>query len=78
MFGKRLRSARLKRGFTQQSIADKILISLRTYQKYEQGTRFPSYEVLVDLANNLNVSIDWLLGRDDFLESLGVSFDEYL
>lgn len=78
MFGKRLRSARLKRGFTQQSIADKILISLRTYQKYEQGTRFPSYEVLVDLADNLNVSIDWLLGRDDFLESLGVSFDEYL
>lgn len=78
MFGKRLRSARLKRGFTQQSIADKILISLRTYQKYEQGTRFPSYEVLIDLADNLNVSIDWLLGRDDFLESLGVSFDEYL
>lgn len=78
MFGKRLRSIRLKRGFTQQSIADKILISLRTYQKYEQGTRFPSYEVLIDLADNLNVSIDWLLGRDDFLESLGVSFDEYL
>lgn len=78
MFGKRLRSARLKRGFTQQSIADKILISLRTYQKYEQGTRFPSCEVLIDLADNLNVSIDWLLGRDDFLESLGVSFDEYL
>ena len=78
MFGKRLRSIRLKRGFTQQTIADKILISLRTYQKYEQGTRFPSYEVLIDLADNLNVSIDWLLGRDDFLESLGVSFDEYL
>lgn len=78
MFGRRLRSARLKRGFTQQSIADKILISLRTYQKYEQGTRFPSYEVLVDLADNLNVSIDWLLGRDDFLESLEEPSDESL
>lgn len=78
MFGKRLRSARLKRGFTQQSIADKILISLRTYQKYEQGTRFPSYEVLIDLADNLNVSIDWLLGRDDFLESLEEPSDESL
>lgn len=77
MFGKRLRHIRIKRGYTQQVTADNVLISLRTYQKYEQGSRFPSYEVLLDLSDFFNVSIDWLFGRDDYLKSLGVSFDEF-
>ncbi len=78
MFGKRLRHMRIKRGFTQQRIADALSISLNTYQKYEQSERSPSFDTLIELANLLQVSIDWLLGRDDFLKSLGVSVDEYL
>ncbi len=76
MLSKRLREARMKRGYTQQNIADRVLVSIRTYQKYEQGVRYPSYEVLIELANELQLSIDWLLGRDDYLKSLGVSVDE--
>ena len=78
MFGKRLRHMRLKRGFTQQRMADTLSMSLNTYQKYEQSERSPSFDTLVKLADLLQVSIDWLLGRDDFLKSLGVSVDEYL
>lgn len=78
IFGKRLRSIRMKRGFTQQYLADLLNISLNTYQKYEQAERFPICDNLISIADILNVSIDWLLGRDEFLDSLGVSFDEYL
>ena len=75
MFGRRLRSARIARKITQQQISEMTNIALRTYQCYEQGTRYPSYELLVMYADILNVPIDWLLGRDDYLRSLGVSVD---
>ncbi len=77
MFGKRLRSMRMKRNFTQPQIADMLDIALRTYQGYEGETRSPSLDTLVKIADILNVPTDYLLGRDDFLGSLGVSVDEY-
>lgn len=76
MFSKRLRKMRMKRGFTQQSMADKLQISLNAYQKYEQAERSPSFDCLVHIADILEVSIDYLLGRDDFLIACGVPFDE--
>lgn len=75
MFGRRLRAARMARKYTQQALADTVNISLRAYQHYEQGERYPSYDLLVQFANILNVPTDWLLGRDEYLQSLGVSVD---
>ena len=77
MFAKRLRSARMARHFTQQAMADALNLSLNAYQKYEQGERTAPYDTLVAIADKLNISIDWLLGRDEYLCSLGVSFDEF-
>lgn len=76
MFNKRLREMRMKREFTQQNMADMLGIALRSYQCYETGTRNPSFELLVRIADTLNISTDYLLGRDDYLKSLGVFFDE--
>ena len=78
MFNQRLRALRMKRHLTQQNMADKLDISLNAYQKYEQSERSPSLECLVKIADILDISIDFLLCRDDYLNSLGVSFDEYL
>lgn len=78
MFNKRLRQMRMKRGFTQQRLADALDIALRSYQCYETGTRTPCYDLLILIADTLDVSLDYLLGRDDFMKSHGVSFDEYL
>jgi len=75
MFGKRLNEVRKARGFTAQQMADALHMSLRAYRNYESDDRFPSAEALVIIANTLDVSIDYLLGRDDFLKSHGVSFD---
>lgn len=78
MFGKRLRAARITRKLTQQHVADLSNIALRTYQCYEQGTRYPSYDLLVQFADMFDVPTDWLLERDDYLKSLGVSVDVHL
>ncbi|MCI9542040.1 MAG: helix-turn-helix transcriptional regulator [Lachnospiraceae bacterium] len=77
MFNTRLRSLRMKRKYTQQNMADMLQVSLNAYQKYEQAERSPSLDCLVKLADILNVPTDFLLCRDDFLKSLGVSVDEY-
>ncbi len=76
MFNKRLRKMRMKHGFTQQNMADKINVALRSYQKYEEGSREPSFNLLVQFADILDTSTDYLLCRDDYLKSHGVSVDE--
>lgn len=78
MFNKRLRASRMKNKFTQQHMADMLGLSLNAYQKYEQAERFPSFDCLVKIADILNVPTDFLLGRDDYLASLGVSVDVFL
>lgn len=75
MFGKRLRAARMARKLTQQKVADALDMTVNAYQKYEQSERYPSLDTLVKLADLYAVPTDWLLGRDEFLQSLGVSFD---
>lgn len=75
MFGKRLRAARMARNFTQQYVADTLGMTVNAYQKYEQSERFPSLDTLVKLADLFTVPTDWILCRDDYLQSLGVSVD---
>jgi transcriptional regulator with XRE-family HTH domain len=65
MFGKRLREVRMKRKLTQIRVADAVGVALRTYQGYEQGEREPSLSVLVKLANALDITTDYLLGRQE-------------
>ena len=76
MFAKRLNSTRKSKGITAQQMADALCMGLRAYRNYESGDRFPSAESLVIIADKLDVSIDYLLGRDEWLKSHGVSFDE--
>lgn len=78
MFPKRLRQCRMKRGLTQQVMSELLNISLNAYQKYEQAERSPSFEILIHIADILDVSLDYLFGRDVFMKSHGVSADEFL
>ena len=75
MFRDRLRSARIFRGYTLQKTADAIGVSLRALQKYESGEIEPSLNLLTEMADFLDVPTDFLLGRDSYLASLGVSVD---
>lgn len=67
--GARLRDCRKEKELTQQKMADILEISLNAYQKYEQNERFPTPENLVKIADTFGVSLDYLLMRDDFIES---------
>lgn len=60
-------------GLTQKEVADKLGINHNTYRNYEQGQREPNNKTIVKLSNLLNVSTDYLLGKEDLLEALNLS-----
>lgn len=76
MFNKRLRKVRMELGYTQQNMADKLGISLNAYQKYEQAERSPSLDCIVVIADIFDVSLDYLLCRDEFIQAHATSSDE--
>lgn len=68
-FADRLQQARNQKGLKQKEVAEHLGITPRAYQYYEGGRRRPDYETLVALADLLEVSADYLLGRTDRQES---------
>ncbi|MCC3864174.1 helix-turn-helix domain-containing protein [Terrisporobacter petrolearius] len=46
-------------------MAEKLNIPANTYNGYETGKRSPSLEVTKEIADFLEVSVDYLLGRTD-------------
>lgn len=64
-FSKRLQAARKQKKLKQTDVAEHFKIAYRTYQNYEGGQRRPDYETLVALADYLDVTTDYLLGRTD-------------
>ena len=67
MFPTRLNQYRKLAGFTAKEMSDMLLVSLRTYRHYESGHSSPNLDTLVKIADILDVSLDYLLCRDEFL-----------
>ena len=51
----------MSRGITQEEFAEEIDVSPSYYQKLERGVRTCSLDILVSIAEHLNVSTDYLL-----------------
>ena len=66
VFGKRLRELRKEKGLTQQQLGDIVGVTKVSICCYENGTRTPTLETLVDLADALNTKITSLLAIDYF------------
>ena len=66
-FAERLNKTRKERNFSAQQVAQQLNICLRSYRNYESGDREPSFATLVQIADLLDVSLDYLLCRDAFL-----------
>ena len=66
LFCNRLKEMRLMCHLTQRQMAEKIDISQPSYIRYENGKSEPTLENLVKIANILDVSADYLLGRSDY------------
>lgn len=58
-----LKKLRMKRKLSQKQIAEELKISQQQYSKWEGGIITPNAETLVRLADYLDVSVDYLLGR---------------
>ncbi len=59
----RLRELRARRGFTQDYVAKRLGCHESAVSRWESGSRFPTGEDLVALADLFQVSTDDLLGR---------------
>ncbi len=65
-FGARLKQLRKENGLEAKFVAKKLNIAKSTYSGYENDKTRPSFELLNNLANLFNVSIDYLLCRSDY------------
>ncbi len=63
VFSKRLRTAREKRGLSQGELAKRAGLQASAISHFETGTRKPSFDNLRRLADALEVTTDFLLGR---------------
>ena len=64
IFTERLKELRKKKGLKQQEIAELLGVKRNTYSDWENGKTEPSFENLIKLADLLEVSLDWLFGRE--------------
>ncbi len=69
-FGEKLKKARMDKGITQKDFAEKIGLSKDLYNKYENNKNRPSFETIMNICKELNLSADYLLGINDGLTKL--------
>lgn len=71
VFGKRLKELRKANGYTIEQFADMVGISKSTLGYYENDKRMPDIEILVRIADTLNVNADYLIGRTNTTSQKG-------
>ena len=59
-----LKTMRTERAITQEQLAKKLNISLKTISHWETGYTEPSISQLITLADIYSVSLDELVGRN--------------
>src|SRR5947208_342492 len=65
VFAERLRERRTKLGLLQAQLAEKAGLPATAISHFEAGARKPSFDSLRALANALECTTDWLIGRVD-------------
>lgn len=68
VFAKKLREARLAKGWTQQELADSIDTVNVLIGKYERAEVVPRLDTVKRLADALGVTIGWLCGEEGLHE----------
>ena len=81
--GTRIKAARKLRHLTQKDIADHVGVSVQAVSKWERIDNDPDITLLCEIADILEVTLDYLLGRKDNLNeidgvTLNISKDEVL
>jgi transcriptional regulator with XRE-family HTH domain len=73
-FSKNLLKARQNLKLSQKELAEKANVSPASLSSYEQRGKFPSLDVAARIADALEVSLDWLVGREKEKKSIQACF----
>ena len=65
-FGTRLKQLRCRKGMTQQELSEVLNLSPQHLSKLECGTKNPTIQLIIFLAQYFKVSSDYLLGIQTF------------
>ena len=71
MIYQRIRDLREDNDLTQKKVAEYLLCDQSLYSKYERGERAVPLQIIVELADLYQVSIDYLVGRSDKKDGSG-------
>ena len=66
VFSERLSQLRKFRDVTQAQLAEAVGITDRACRRYEAGENEPTLSVLQGIADYFDVSVDYLMGRDNY------------
>jgi transcriptional regulator with XRE-family HTH domain len=67
VFRQRLKACRKHRKLSQGRLAKLLNCHRITVLHWEKGRQNPPLPLLIDLADELRISLDWLLGRDEYV-----------
>ena len=59
--GERIKQLRLSSKMTQSSLAEKLFVSDKVISKWEKGKSIPDVDILLDLSEIFDISIEYLL-----------------
>lgn len=65
IFARRLKELRHEKKQTQKQFADAVGFTQATLSAYENKQKKPSLDIVLDIADKCNVSLDWLFGLSD-------------
>ncbi|MCI1930405.1 MAG: helix-turn-helix domain-containing protein [Clostridia bacterium] len=61
-FSKRLKELREELGMTQKAFSSSVQSTPATISAYENATKNPSLDIIMNISKKYNVSLDWLCG----------------
>lgn len=71
ILGVRIKELRKQKGLTQQQLGNLIGVTKVSVCCYENGTRIPNLDTLLDMADIFGVDVSYLVGRDNFIIAEG-------
>jgi transcriptional regulator with XRE-family HTH domain len=65
LWGRKIRAFRKLKGYTQETLANELDISISIFGEIERGNRLPSEELLAEIADILNITVEELTPKEE-------------
>mgnify|MGYP001379579474 CR=1 FL=1 len=75
-FGDRLRTAIQKKGYTQKELSEILQVNQDTITNYIKEKSFPKADMLLNICDLLDISIDWLIKGQEHKSETKMDFSD--